>query len=142
MESTEDQRALRVLVVDDNPVNRLVAVATATKCGHQVTEAENGHEALEILARGDAIDVVLMDLQMPLIDGLEATREIRKGENHGQHLWIIGLTAAATVEDREACFAAGMDDYLSKPVRFEELKEVLGQIVTSNRMGESTLRDD
>jgi len=136
MDSTENHRALRVLVVDDNPVNRLVAVATAIKCGHQVAEAENGHEALEILARGDAFDVVLMDIQMPLIDGLEATREIRKGENHGQHLWIIGLTAAATVEDREACFAAGMDDYLSKPVRFEELKEVLGQIVKTNGVGE------
>ena len=136
MDSTECHRVLRVLVVDDNLVNRLVAVATATKCGHQVAEAENGHQALEILARGDAFDVVLMDIQMPLIDGLEATREIRKGESHGQHLWIIGLTAAATVEDREACFAAGMDDYLSKPVRFEELKEVLGQIVTTQLAGE------
>ncbi len=128
--SVEISRTLRVLVVDDNPVNRLVAVATVGKCGHKIAEAEDGHEALEMLARDEVFDVVLMDLQMPRLDGLGATREIRKGEAENQHLWIIGLTAAATVEDKEACLAAGMDDYLSKPVRFDDLKEALDRAVT------------
>ncbi|RLE32781.1 MAG: hypothetical protein DRJ61_08720 [Acidobacteria bacterium] len=122
-------RSLRVLVVDDNPVNRLVAARTAIKCGHSVTEAENGRVTLEILARGEIFDVVLMDLHMPMIDGLEATKEIRQGEGGDQHLWIIGLTAAATTQDREACLAAGMDDYLSKPVRFDDLQAALARAV-------------
>ncbi|MEN8163412.1 MAG: ATP-binding protein [Acidobacteriota bacterium] len=121
------ERKLRVLVVDDNPVNRLVAVRTAAKCGHTVTEASDGQEALKILSQDQSFDVVLMDLHMPMIDGLEATREIRQGEGGGRHLWIIGLTAAATVGDKEACLAAGMDDYLSKPVRFDDLQAALAQ---------------
>ena len=123
---------LRVLVVDDNPVNRLVAARTATKCGHTVIEAANGQEALKILSDNQSFDVVLMDLHMPLIDGLEATREIRQREVGDHHLWIIGLTAAATVKDRDECLAAGMDDYLSTPVRFDDLKEALGRVVTSD----------
>ncbi|RLE17957.1 MAG: hypothetical protein DRJ65_22065, partial [Acidobacteria bacterium] len=121
---------LRVLVVDDNPVNRMVAVRTASKCGHSVTEAADGREALKILLKDQPFDVVLMDLHMPMVDGLEAAREIRQREGVDQHVWIIGLTAAATVKDREACLAAGMDDFLSKPVRFDDLQAALVRTVT------------
>lgn len=125
----DPDKVLRVLVVDDNPVNRLVAVRTVEKGGHAVVEAVDGQEALNILAEEEPFDVVLMDLHMPMIDGLGATKEIRRIEGEDRRLWIIGLTAAATVGDKEACLAAGMDDYLSKPVRFVDLQKALSRAV-------------
>ncbi len=116
---------LHVLVVDDNPVNRIVAVEAVRRFGHRVVEAENGSEALDILISQGPFDVVFMDVQMPIMDGLEATRHIRRGQAGDPHIRIIGLTAAATATDAEACLRAGMDEYLSKPVRFEELRAAL-----------------
>jgi PAS domain S-box-containing protein len=111
-------RLLRVLLVEDNPVNQRVAQRMLRRAGCQVTCAENGRIALEILG-DEGFDLVFMDVQMPEMDGLECTRAIRSSGQ--EHLPIIAMTAHAMKEDRERCLAAGMSDYLSKPVRAEEL---------------------
>jgi two-component system sensor histidine kinase/response regulator len=108
--------ALRVLLAEDNLVNQRVAVGLLTKRGHNVTVANNGLEALAELERG-AFDVVLMDVQMPEMGGLEATAAIRQREAlKGGHIRIVAMTAHAMNGDRERCLAAGMDGYLSKPI--------------------------
>jgi len=114
---------LEVLVVEDNRVNQTMAMRLLEKRGHRVTVAENGQQALEVLARGDArFDVVLMDVQMPVMNGLEATACIRKDEQGtGRHLPIVAMTAHAMRGDRERCLAAGMDAYLVKPIQAEEM---------------------
>ena len=98
-----------------------------TKWGHQVDLVENGQEALDALAGKQPYDWVLMDLQMPVMDGLEATRQIRQREQAGlqPRTRIVAMTANAYTEDREACFAAGMDDYIAKPISPARLREVL-----------------
>jgi two-component system sensor histidine kinase/response regulator len=121
-------RRLRILVAEDNPVNRTLAVRALEKRGHQVKTAANGRVALDVLKRAGygAFDVVLMDVQMPEIDGLSATVTIRQRERRsGGHLPIIAMTAHAMSGDRERCLAAGMDSYLSKPVRPVELVEMV-----------------
>ncbi len=106
----------RVLLVEDSEINRLVAVGMMRSRGHQVVIAENGREAVNALADQE-FDVVLMDMQMPVMDGYEATAEIRKREHHtGGHIPIVAVTAEALKGDRERCLAAGMDDYVSKPI--------------------------
>jgi signal transduction histidine kinase/DNA-binding response OmpR family regulator len=121
----ERQRALRILLAEDNAVNRLLAVRLLEKWGHSVVVAGNGHEALAALEAG-GYDVVLMDIQMPEMSGVEATAEIRKTEREtGRHLPIIALTAHAMRGDREHYLAAGMDGYLTKPIRAAELYETL-----------------
>ena len=113
----EAQRSLRVLLAEDNAVNRALMINLLKKRGHSVVIAENGREAVDAHAR-ERFDVVLMDVQMPEIDGFEATAAIRKREaGSGLHLPIIALTAHAMTGDRERCLAAGMDFYLTKPVR-------------------------
>jgi CheY-like chemotaxis protein len=108
--------AIQVLLVEDNVVNQKVATGLLTRRGHQVTLAQNGQEALDSLAR-KAFDVVLMDVQMPVMGGLEATAAIRERERAtGGHVRIVAMTAHAMNGDRERCLAAGMDGYLSKPV--------------------------
>ncbi len=114
----------RVLIVDDNPINKLVTSATVTKLGYASDGAGNGIEALEALGRG-RYDLVLMDCQMPEMDGFEATAEIRRRESAPDHLPVIAMTASATVEDKERCRAAGMDDFLSKPLHRSELDRAL-----------------
>jgi two-component system sensor histidine kinase/response regulator len=114
--TAEAARALNVLLAEDNIVNQRVAVGLLTKRGHHVTVANNGLEALAELERG-AFDVVLMDVQMPEMGGLEATAAIRQRERaSGSHIRIVAMTAHAMNGDRERCLAAGMDGYLSKPI--------------------------
>ena len=115
----------RLLVAEDNPVNQKLIVRLLEKLGHQADIAANGHEAVEAISQLD-YSVVLMDCQMPEMDGFEATAEIRKrDEQDGIHTPVIAVTAHAMKGDRERCLAAGMDDYVSKPVRSEDLKAAL-----------------
>ncbi len=116
---------LHILVVDDNATNRNLATRMLTNAGYLVTSAENGREALAQLEQTQ-FDLVLMDVQMPYMDGFEATAAIRKAEAvTGQHLPVVAMTAHAMKGDRERCLLAGMDAYVSKPVRAEELKSVI-----------------
>jgi PAS domain S-box-containing protein len=116
---------LRLLVAEDNAVNRQLALAMLSKLGQPADVVENGREALEALER-EAYDVVLMDVQMPELDGLEATRQIRD-QFGSDGPTIIAMTANAMEGDREECLAAGMDDYLSKPIRPKELERALAR---------------
>ena len=118
---------LRVLLAEDSVVNQKLALALLKKWGHSGTVANNGKEAVE-LATQETFDVVLMDVQMPELDGLEATRQIRRSEvGTDRHLPIIAMTAHAMKGDRELCIDAGMDDYVSKPVRPWQLINALSQ---------------
>ncbi len=118
-------RPLRILVAEDNLVNQTVAVRILEKGGHSVVVANNGKEALTTLGRVQ-FDLILMDVQMPLLDGLETTRMIRHQEREtGRHIPIIAMTAHAMKGDREQCLAAGMDDYLAKPINTAELYALL-----------------
>jgi PAS domain S-box-containing protein len=116
---------LRLLLAEDNLVNQRVAIHILEKAGHSVFAVGNGRQALEALAR-EAFDIVLMDVQMPEMDGLEATDAIRMQEQvTGGHQPIVAMTAHAMKGDRERCLEGGMDDYVSKPVRADELLGVL-----------------
>jgi signal transduction histidine kinase/DNA-binding response OmpR family regulator/HPt (histidine-containing phosphotransfer) domain-containing protein len=118
-------RRRRVLLAEDNVLNQRVAMGLLTRRGHDVHLVENGREALAALER-DAFDVVLMDVQMPEMDGLEATAEIRRREAaRGGHVRIVAMTAHAMNGDRERCLSAGMDGYLSKPVNAAMLYAVI-----------------
>jgi len=126
-------RAVRVLLVEDNLVNQKLFVRLMEKLGHQVSVASNGREALTMHAAG-RFDVVLMDVQMPEMDGLEATREIRRRERRiGAHTPILGLTAHAMKGDRERCLEAGMDSYLAKPVRADELAGAIASLAAPSQ---------
>ena len=127
------QRRLRILLAEDNLVNQRLALRLLEKEGHSVAIAANGKEALELLfGPAGPFDVVLMDLQMPVMGGLDATSHIRQREHeNGGHVPIIAMTAHALKGDRERCLRAGMDDYVSKPVRPEELFEALARLGTS-----------
>ncbi|MCU0646421.1 MAG: response regulator [Gemmatimonadaceae bacterium] len=114
----------RILVAEDHPVNREIAQHMLRELGHEVLLAEDGAQALALLA-AQSVDLVLMDCQMPIMDGFEATRELRRREHGtGARLPVIALTANAVKGDREACLAAGMDDYLAKPYRRAELAAI------------------
>ena len=123
-----------VLLVEDNRVNQKVATALLERQGYRVTLAENGARAVDLVATGSTtFDIILMDMQMPVMDGLEATRRIRKFEtdNGRPRLPIIAMTANAMQGDREICVAAGMDDYISKPIRADELYALIGLFLGS-----------
>ncbi|MCV6636192.1 AAA family ATPase [Candidatus Albibeggiatoa sp. nov. NOAA] len=128
-EKNSDQ--LQILLVDDNAVNRKVGVLQLNKLGYQPDTAVDGLDALKAL-RDKYYDVVLMDMQMPNMDGLEATREIVKNWPTAQCPWIIAMTANAMKEDKERCFAAGMHDYISKPVRGDDLIAALNNVPQNN----------
>ena len=124
-------RSLRVLLVEDNNINQKLAVTLLERWGHVVTVADNGAVALERVAE-QSFDVVLMDMMMPVMNGLDATRAIREGEaassTPGVHVPIIAMTANAMEADRQRCMEAGMDDYLSKPIRAPELQALLQRL--------------
>jgi signal transduction histidine kinase/ActR/RegA family two-component response regulator len=114
-----------ILVAEDNPINQTVITRTLEKAGHQVALAQDGREALHIWAASH-FDVIFMDMQMPELDGLEATREIRRREQDtGERICIMAMTANAMSGDRERCLAAGMDGYFTKPMRAQEVLEWL-----------------
>jgi CheY-like chemotaxis protein len=114
-------RLLKILLAEDNPVNQYMAVVLLEERGHTVKVANNGQEVLNLLAT-DSFDLILMDVQMPVMDGFQATEAIRaKEQGSPQHMRIIAMTAHALKGDRERCLAAGMDDYIAKPVQENEL---------------------
>ncbi len=120
-------RRSHILVADDNIINQRVAMGLLRQMGLQVEVAKNGADALEKLHDGQ-FDIVLMDVQMPVMDGLEATRRIRKLESEtGRHIPIIALTAGAMDGDRENCLSAGMDDFISKPIILKALTQILAK---------------
>ncbi len=116
-----------MLLAEDNLVNQKVARLMLGKLGHRVDTVGNGREAVTAVHR-QTYDVVLMDMQMPEMDGLEATRAIRAELRPDDQPRIIAMTASVLVEDRTACKAAGMDDYLGKPVRQEKLAAALDDV--------------
>ena len=122
---------LRILLAEDNPVNQKVALAMLKHLGYKADLAGNGREVLNSLEQ-KAYDVILMDIQMPEMDGLEATRFIRTRLPSASQPRIIAMTAFTMKGDREQCLAAGMDDYIGKPVKMEELKRVLERMGSSD----------
>jgi CheY-like chemotaxis protein len=115
------ETGLRVLLAEDNSINQKLGIRLLEKNGSRVLLAVNGEQAVE-LAQREKPDVILMDVQMPECNGLEATQRIREWESTaGGRIPIIALTAHAMTGDRERCLAAGMDDYLPKPLRLDEL---------------------
>jgi CheY-like chemotaxis protein len=125
----EAQNHLHILLVEDNAVNRTLAVRLLEKRGHTVSAAGEGQAALEALEK-DSFDLVLMDIQMPIMDGFQATAAIRAKEKlAGGHLPIVAMTAHALKADQERCFAVGMDDYVSKPIRTSELFAAINRAV-------------
>ncbi len=126
----ENRHHLRILLVEDNAVNQLLADRLLEKRGHEVTLARNGKEALATLEK-QSFDLVFMDVQMPEMDGFEATAAIRRIEKgSGNHVPIIAMTAHAMAGDKERCIEAGMDNYITKPIRPEELIEMLDRYST------------
>ncbi|MEW5722753.1 MAG: ATP-binding protein, partial [Thermodesulfobacteriota bacterium] len=129
-QETGELRSLQVLVAEDNRINQVLISRLLEKWGHRVILVENGRQALEAFDKG-GLDLVLMDVQMPEMDGLTAAAAIREMEKKkGRHVPIVAITAYAMEGDREKCRAAGMDDYLSKPINKHELQEVITRVVT------------
>jgi PAS domain S-box-containing protein len=128
-----EHRNANILLAEDNVINRTLAVRILEKGGHRVTCAENGVEVLKLMA-DETFDMILMDISMPEMDGFEATRRIRDAEKKdGNHIPIIAMTAHALSDDRGKCLAAGMDDYISKPVNIKELREKIDSYLGSRK---------
>ena len=117
---------LRILLAEDNLVNQKLALRLLSQMGYRADLAANGFEAVEAVER-QTYDLVLMDVQMPEMDGLEASRQITARRSAEQRPRIVAMTANAMQGDREQCLAAGMDDYLSKPIRVDALVQALTQ---------------
>ena len=117
-------RSLRILLAEDNLVNQRVAMTMLGNMGHRITLATNGLEALEQWRQSD-FDLILMDVQMPEMTGLQATMQIRREEAIGTHVPIVAMTASAMSEDRDRCLAAGMDDFVSKPVSSKVIEQMI-----------------
>jgi PAS domain S-box-containing protein len=133
VDSAGPSHGLRVLLAEDNAVNQKLALRLLERMGLRADVAADGHEVLDALLR-QRYDVVLMDIQMPELDGVEATRQIRQRQLSGEDgPWIIAMTANAMQGDREAYLAAGMDDYVSKPIRPGELADALAKVPTARR---------
>ena len=135
------QRGLQVLVAEDNQVNQLVATRIFEKLGHRVTVVSNGCEALAAV-QARKFDLIAMDVQMPEMDGLDATTAIRAWEKAaGTHVPIIAMTAHAMKGDRERCLAAGMDGYTSKPIRLRELEQAIAQLIRPPKLAKVAVPD-
>jgi PAS domain S-box-containing protein len=131
-------RSLRVLLAEDNPVNQTLAMRILERLGHKVQVANNGKEVLERF-QAEEFDLILMDVQMPEMDGLEATTAIRAAESStGKHVPIVAMTAHALKGDREKCLGVGMDGYLSKPIRIDELKQAMSEVKKISNTGQSS----
>jgi CheY-like chemotaxis protein len=124
----ESLPALQVLLVEDNPVNQKLAVKLLGKRGVNVDVANNGREALDAV-KNNRYDVLLMDLQMPVMGGVEACRRIRNGEAGDQHVPIVAMTAHALPRDRDSCYAAGMNGFITKPIQVEQLMAEIDRVV-------------
>ncbi|MCF8233996.1 MAG: response regulator [Bacteroidales bacterium] len=124
-QKSTDERKLKILLVEDNKINQKVALASLKPFGHDIKVAENGEEAIEKYKNG-TFDVILMDIQMPVMDGYSATREIRKIEKteNRPHCKIVALTANARKEDQDESFKAGMDDFISKPFKRQDIERL------------------
>lgn len=128
-EKPSEMRPLKILLAEDSYANQRLAVGLLTKWGHTVTVANNGREAVEKLGQ-ESFELVLMDVQMPELDGFQATAVIREREaGTGGHIPIVAMTAHAMKGDREECLAAGMDSYVSKPIRRAALQQVLEEVI-------------
>jgi PAS domain S-box-containing protein len=125
------EHKFRILVVEDNKVNSKIVTRLLSRLGYETELAENGVEALDILAGNQDFQLVLMDCQMPIMDGYEATRQIRKLPGEIQNITVIAMTAHAMEGDRERCLAAGMDDYMTKPIDFKLLRQKLKEYLVS-----------
>ncbi len=134
-DDSEAKKSLQILLAEDNPINQKLAARLLEKRGHRVTFATNGRQALSALEKC-SYDLVLMDVQMPEMDGLEATTLLRKQEElTGHHQAIVAMTALVMKGDRERCMAVGMDGYLSKPIRAQELDEMLDKYLAMDGEG-------
>jgi CheY-like chemotaxis protein len=131
----------RVLVVEDNAANLKLTVRLVERLGYHADVAGNGADALGMIERME-YDAVLMDCQMPEMDGYEATKLIRKSETSRRHLPIVAMTADALSGDRERCLAAGMDDYISKPVKLHVVAAVLGRWLSHNTVPAAYREED
>ena len=129
-------KRLAVLLVEDNLINQQLAVRLLEKSGHNVKVCDNGKEALNLI-EAEKFDVVLMDVQMPVMDGIEACMAIRAREAlSGEHLPVIAMTANVMEGDRERCLAAGMDDYISKPIQSKKLMDSIESVLNGNRISQ------
>ncbi|MFT3781871.1 MAG: response regulator [Nibricoccus sp.] len=129
--TSEVKTAAKVLIAEDNPTNQILTRRMIEKIGHKADVVANGSEAIEAMGRGH-YQLVLMDCQMPEMDGYEATRAIRRNERNGARIPIIALTANASQEERQRCLSVGMDDYLSKPVRYADLSAMVNRWIRSD----------
>jgi signal transduction histidine kinase/CheY-like chemotaxis protein len=125
--------SLRILLAEDNLVNQRVAMSMLGKMGHRITLATNGLEALEQWRQGD-FDLIFMDVQMPEMTGLQATMQIRGEEAVGAHVPIVAMTASAMSEERDRCLAAGMDDFISKPVSYKVIEEMITSTFSNRKL--------
>ncbi len=141
--TNSSSRKLSILLAEDGEVNRAVIIELLKRGGHQVTIVGDGGEAIAAW-QSATFDAIFMDLQMPTMDGIDATKRIRALESQGKHIPIIAITAAAMKSDEAECLAAGMDDYISKPIDFRELNRLLERLASGNgfnRMVKSTGTD-
>ena len=131
------KRSLRILLAEDNPVNQTLAIRILEKIGHKVQVVNNGKEAIG-RTQAEEFDLILMDVQMPEMDGLEATTVIRAAEaSTGKHVPIVAMTAHALKGDKEKCLCAGMDGYLSKPIRIDELTQAISRAEQKRNISQS-----
>jgi two-component system, sensor histidine kinase and response regulator len=138
---TAPESEARILLVEDNPVNKLVALKHLERLGHDVDVATNGRIAVD-MAMEKTFDLILMDCQMPLMDGFEATRAIRANERPPHRVPVIALTANSMRGDRERCLESGMDDYLAKPLRAAELELMIRKWIGSRRRASEPFREE